>query len=292
MSIETHLDLDLGSSLIEKKIITQKQLNDATTEYRIKGGYFSQHLIRLGSIKDSDLTTFLTCQYGYCYLPLKSYTISDEILESIPAKFACDFCILPIEKNDKLLTISMADPLNRAVIEILRQVSHCEIVVFVSTRSEIKEAIEKYYKIKYQDFELDRFKDENTLRDDIKNPYISNGLYTGQNHRRYQRLYANLLGDYHLYPNAFKTRIQNISLSGILFESTIALPTGMHLAMNIHLDKTRFITVALEVTRCEAKNFVENNENHTIYEIGSFFNFISEENQTMLVDFLRRKFAS
>lgn len=289
MSIETHMDIDLGSSLVEKKLITQDQLRQTTEEYKIKGGYLSQHLIRLGAIKDPDLTTFLTCQYGYCYLPLKSYNITDDVLTSIPAKFAVDFCILPIEKNDKLLTISMADPLNKAVIEILRQVSHCEIVVFVSTRTEIKESIEKYYKVKFQDFELDRFKDDKDLRDDIKNPKISNGLYAGANHRRYQRFYEEVTGEYHLYPNIIKTNIRNISLSGVMFESNIVLPPGIHLAMNIHLEKNKFITTVIEVVRCDTKNLLETTGSHITYDIGAFFNFMSEDNQNMLVEFLRKK---
>lgn len=292
MPIEANIEVDLGSLLLEKKLITECQLNECIEHQKIKGGYLSQHLIELGCIKDSDLTTCLTCHFGFCYLPLESYTISQDARDSIPIEFICDYCILPIEKNDKLLSVVMADPLNKGVLEILRQLTHCEIVVFISTRREIKQAIERYYSVQFKNFELDQFKDDYVLRDNIDDKLVANGLYTGPSRRRYKRLYADLMGEYFFYPHIIKTKINNVSMSGLLFESNVSIHKGMQLTINVHLDNKKFVTGVVEVARCEAKNLIDavfHNHNQHFYEVGAFYNFMTIENQNMLADFLRQQ---
>lgn len=257
-----------------------------------KGGYLSQHFIDRGYVKDSDLTTYLTCYYGYCYLPLKSYHIAESTLQTTPAHLARDFCIVPIEKNDKLLSVIMADPLNKGVIEILRHVSSCEIVVFVSTRSEISEAIEKNYHILYKNFEFQAFDDDIILRDDLLSNHISNGLYEGPNRRRFRRFNDELTADCYLYPNIAKTRVLNIGMNGIVFEADMPLARGSHIAIDIHLDRSVFISVVAEIARSEIKRPLDPNATYNrriVYETGVFFNFMTGPNQKTLADFLRKR---
>ena len=296
MSIDANADLDLGALLVEKKIITQEGLDKALEQQKTRGGYLSQHLIELKLIKDFDLTNTLTCQYGFCYLPLKAYNITEDALSLIPFNVACDYCVIPIEKSDKLLTVVMADPLNKGVLEILRQVTRCEIVVFISTRLEIKEMIEKYYGKPFKAFQLDRFQNDPVLRDNLTIRRISNGLYVGPNRRKYRRLHIEIVGEYYFYPNIIKTKIVNLSMNGVLFESNKAIPKGFQMAMNIHLIQSQFVTVVIEVCRSEARYIVDNSminsEDRVYYEIGTFFNFMSEENQDMLAEFLRSRLDS
>lgn len=283
-------DIDIGSMLLEKKLITPDQLKNAVELQKIKGGYLSQRLIELNYVKDSDITTQLTCEFGFCYLPIKSYTISDDAIKTIPSEIACDYCVLPVEKSDKLLTIAMADPSSKGVIEILRQVSHCEIIVLISTRSEIKEAIEKYYAVRFRDFALDKFQTDAVLRDNLKTKRIANGLYSGTNRRRYKRLPIELLGEYYLYPNFVRTKIVNLSMSGLMFETATPLVPGTQLAINIHLDNYKFITAVIEIIRSENGVLDGGWDNtHPSFRTGAFFNFMSEENQDMLAGFLKAK---
>lgn len=288
-------DIELGSALLEKKLITQKQLNDAFEQQKVKGGYLSQRLIEYGYIKDSDITTLLTCEFGYSYIPISSYSVTEDALASIPAECANDFCVLPIEKHDKLLTTAMADPLNKGVIELLRQISRCEIVVLISTRSEIIQGIQKNYQVPYRNFELDRFREDVVLRDNLMDKVISNGLYTGINRRRYKRVPIKLSAEYYLYPNFIKTEIKNISMSGILFETPTPMTTGSELAINIHLDNYRYVTGVVEITRSEPSNVIDATSGSgakTLFDTGAFFSFMPENNQEMMAQFLRRKIKS
>lgn len=296
MAIETNSDVNFGSMLLEKKLITEEQLKVCIEKYRVKGGYLSQHLIEAGYIKDSDLTTYLTCQYGYCYLPLKSYVIEDDALRAIAPHYIYDYNVMPIEKNDKLLTVAMSDPTNKGVIEMLRRVSRCEIVVFISTRNEIRETIERYFHRPCGNFELDRFINDAVLRDDLLTKKVSNNFYLGLNRRRYRRLYIQMDLEYYAYPNTVKTKVLNVSSSGLLFESNVAIPKGTQMAINLSLSDHKQINGVVEVARCESIKmtntvFGDDSQMFYFYEVGTFFNFLTLENQDILADFLRKRLS-
>ncbi|HQP92065.1 MAG TPA: hypothetical protein PLU24_05260 [Candidatus Omnitrophota bacterium] len=293
---DTSLDIDLGTMLLEKKLVTRENLKECQDILKIKGGYLSQHLIESGYIKDSDLTTCLTCQYGYCYLPLKSYAIDENALQSIPKRYAQDYCVIPIEKNDKLLTVVMADPLNKGILESLRLVTSCEIIVFISTRTDIKEHIEKYYGGPYPDFKLDKFNEDAILRDNLVSKEVSNGFYVGPNRRRYRRLYQEKELQFYSYPQVTRTKALNISMSGLLFGSNTFIPRGAQLAVSLDLGNHRQIAGVVEVARFTPRELVtampaSRSESQYPYEIGAFFTFLSDENQVMLAEYLKKNLS-
>jgi hypothetical protein len=282
MFMDNNTDIELGAFLVEKKLITPKQLRDAREVHRLKGGYLSQKLIELGFINDASLTTFLTCQYGYSYLPLKAYNIDDTALQMIQQATACDYLVVPIEKNDKLLTVAMVDPLNKGVVEMLRQATRCEIIVFISTRSEILEAIAKYYG-NYTSVQLNGYASDHVLRDDLIIPYVSSGLYSGPNRRRYRRFNEEIDIDCYLYPNIIKVKSINISLSGMLLDSHVMLPKDMQMALCMHMRQLGNIDGVVEIARCEPKLA------RNTFEIGVFFNFLSPDNRDTLTKLLRSR---
>jgi type IV pilus assembly protein PilB len=61
---------------------------------------------------------------------------------------AKQYVLIPIDKIGNNLTIVMSNPLNIQAIEDVELISGCSVQTFVSTSSDIKRAIEKYYKDK------------------------------------------------------------------------------------------------------------------------------------------------
>lgn len=283
-------NMDLGTLLVAKGFISDRQLDEARNRQYLKGGYLSQHLIELGFISDSDMTNCLTCFYGYSYIVFKSYSIDESVRELVPLDVIQNFCLVPIEKNSDTLTVAMADPLNKGVIEALRQISKTEVVVFVSTRTEIIRAIEKTYMVPYMNAELDKYKHDQILRSNLVNEFVANGAYDGPNRRRYQRLFKEMPAEYFIHPNIFKTKIINISMNGVLFEAETPIPKGTDLYMKILLDNRELITAIVEVKRCDVKDIIDpqfGDEIKVYSEVGSFYNFMSNKNQDSLASFLR-----
>ncbi len=294
MFIDPDLDKDLGDFLIEKNVATPEQIGETRKEQRRLGGYLSAHLIKRGILKDSAFATFLTCHYGFSYLPLKAYNISEAALKILAPEAIRDYCVFPVEKSEKLLSVTMADPLNKGIVELLRQLTNSEIIVFISTYTEVREAIKTYFGEEEEPNHLDLFPNDTVLRDDLVTPFISHSLYTGTNRRRYRRLYHDLELDYHVYPHTIRTTTKNISMSGVLFESNMVLPKGSQVAIKLHLDKMNSIVGVVDVTRCESKKlsttvFGDDSHVFNLFEVGASFCFMSNADQRTLAGFLREK---
>jgi hypothetical protein len=136
----------LGELLLERRIINSKQLNEALEVQRQRGGLIGEILVELGYAKEEQIAQALTAQYGFPYLPLTNYDIDPEVIKLIPENVAKQYCLIPIDKIGNGLTIAMSNPLNIQAIEDIELVSGCSVQAFVSTTTDIREAIKKYYK--------------------------------------------------------------------------------------------------------------------------------------------------
>ena len=131
--------------LIERGIITHKHLEKALQAQKEKGGLIGEVLVELGFAKEEDIAQALTCQYGFPYLPLTNYEIDAQVLGTVTKNVASQYCLIPIDKIGKSLTLAMANPLNIQAVEDVEMMTGCDVQAFVSTTSDIRKAIEKYY---------------------------------------------------------------------------------------------------------------------------------------------------
>ena len=136
----------LGELLLERKIINSNQLEKALAIRKEKGGLLGEILVDLGFAKEEDIAQAITTQYGFPYLPLSNYSIEDEVIRIIPERVARQYCLIPVDRIENNLSIAMSNPLNLQAIEDLELLTGCNIQTFVSTASDIKKAIDKYYK--------------------------------------------------------------------------------------------------------------------------------------------------
>ena len=148
MPVRKIVNKQLGELLIERGVISQQQLDKALNVQKEKGGLIGEVLVELGFAKEEDIPQALTAQYGFPYLPLASYEISSEIVNIIPSRVARQYLLIPVDKVGNNLTLAMSNPLNVHAIEDVELLSGCSIQIFVSTLSDVKGAIEKYYKDK------------------------------------------------------------------------------------------------------------------------------------------------
>lgn len=135
----------LGELLVERKVITPDQLTQALQLQKQKGGLLGQILIQLGYATEEAVAQALTAQYGFPFLPLKHYTVDPELLKLIPENVAHQYCLIPVDRIGETLTIAMADPLNVKAVEDIEMLSRCSVQVFVSTISDLDEAIQRCY---------------------------------------------------------------------------------------------------------------------------------------------------
>ena len=136
----------IGEVLIERGVINHDQLEIAIQTQKEKGGLFGEVLVELKFATEKDIAQALTCQYGFPYLPLSNYEIDAEVINSVPEHLCRQFSLLPIDKIGKSLTLAMSNPLNLKSIEDVEAITECSVQIFVSTPTEIKQTLDKYYK--------------------------------------------------------------------------------------------------------------------------------------------------
>jgi len=140
------INKQLGELLVERGAIDQRQLDKALSVQRERGGLIGELLVELGFISEEDIAQALTAQYGFPYLPLANYEINQDVISIIPARVARQYVLIPIDKIGNNLSIAISNPLNEQAIEDIETLTGCNVHVFVSTSSDVRKTLEKYYK--------------------------------------------------------------------------------------------------------------------------------------------------
>jgi len=282
----------LGELLIERKIITPQQLEIALEEQKKKGGYLSQHLIALGFATEQDIALCLSNQYNFAYLPLKNYHIPKEILEIIPLKWIRIYTLLPIDKIDNILSVVMADPLNEGVIQMLEQITHCHIQVFISTYTEINEAIDFYFKDKLKELKEAYLDPRDIYKLKTTDEFIQTRAYKGPERRQYIRINLKIKLSFYFHGKTFFTYTQNVSYGGIAFISPVYLPIDTNLAIRLFVKEDQApLDAVINILRVHAIKPIEletpSQTESSGYEVAGCFEFMAEEDRKLWVEFLK-----
>jgi len=136
----------IGEILLERGILTHAQLEKSLAYQKEHGGLLGQIFVELKFVAEEEIALALTAQYGFPYLPLGNYEIDDGVTQLIPEQVARQYCLIPIDRVGNALTVAMVDPSNIQAIEDIEMLTHCVVQTFVSTPSDIRSAIERYYK--------------------------------------------------------------------------------------------------------------------------------------------------
>jgi type IV pilus assembly protein PilB len=138
------IDKPLGQILVERGVINNTQLQQSLEAQKHSGGLIGEIIVELGFTKEEDIAHCFSLQFGYPYLSLENYEISQDIVKLIPKNVCTHYCLIPIDRIGNTLTVAMANPLNIQAIEDLEDITHCDIQIFVSTPSDIRNSIENF----------------------------------------------------------------------------------------------------------------------------------------------------
>ena len=151
--------IKLGEMLIKARLITQEQLTKALEHQKINGGKIGYNLVKLGIVKEDDITQLLSQQYGVPAINLHSVQIDEAVIKLIPSEVAQKYLIMPISRTGATLTIAMVDPTNVFAMDDIKFMTGYNVEPVVASEMAIKEAIDKYYGSSHQ-LELKKVMDE------------------------------------------------------------------------------------------------------------------------------------
>lgn len=135
----------LTEILINNKLITPEQLQQALGAQRTRGGRLSNTIVELGFVKKEDLVSALSQGLGLPLIDLKRIKVDPKVLNIISPKVCRHYQIIPISQMGDTLTMAMADPLNIFAIDALHNLTGFKINPIISTTEQIIEAIEQFY---------------------------------------------------------------------------------------------------------------------------------------------------
>jgi hypothetical protein len=273
----------VGQLLIERDLITPQQLDVALAQQRQQGGYISQHLISLKYATEFDIALCLSNQYNFAYLPLAHYSITQDILKLIPLKWVMLYTLIPVDRIGRVVTVAMADPLNEGVIRMLEEMTNCELQVLISTYSEIKEAINKYYRDDLQKIKNVPGPDLSKIA--IAEKDIQTKEYNGIDRRKYLRVNIKQSLEFNFHSVLFLTETINLSFAGICFTSRAAIPVDTDLNCKLYLTLDLYIECIVKVLRVQGIRAPL--QEASLYEIAGVFEFMGNEDRARLADLLR-----
>ena len=136
----------LGELLVDNKLITPQNLDEALKIQKEKGGLLGQILVSKGFTTEEAIAQALTAQYGFPYLPLGGYEIDPEVAKIIPEHVAKQYGLIAVDRVGSILTVAMSNPLNTQAIEDVEMITHYKVQVFVTTASDVATSIKEVYK--------------------------------------------------------------------------------------------------------------------------------------------------
>ena len=135
----------LGEILIERRLITQEDLDRALELQRERGDKLGKILIDLGFVAQRDVLSALSQQLDVPMVAIEgSPAVSPEI-ETLSPRFLRQFRCLPIAQHDHTVTLAMADPLDFETRSTVTSCTGLAVRAGIASEQEILDAIDRFY---------------------------------------------------------------------------------------------------------------------------------------------------
>jgi type IV pilus assembly protein PilB len=135
----------IGELLLKEKRITPEQLQEALNYQKATGGKLGFNLVKLGYVRDEEITALLSKQYGVPSINLTQFEIDPAVIKLVPAETAHKYQIIPLSRAGATLTIAMTDPTNVFAMDDIKFMTGYNVEPVVASETAVSEAIQKYY---------------------------------------------------------------------------------------------------------------------------------------------------
>src|SRR5690348_6124031 len=137
----------IGELLLKEKLITAEQLQQALSAQKAGGGKLGYNLVKMGFVKDEQVTALLSKQYGVPSINLAQFKLDPTIIKLVPNETARKYQIIPLSRSGSTLTIAMTDPTNVFAMDDIKFMTGYTVEPVVASEIAITDAVEKYYPV-------------------------------------------------------------------------------------------------------------------------------------------------
>ena len=132
----------IGEVLLKERRITPEQLQQALNYQKVQGSRLGTALVKLGMVRDDDITALLSKQYGVPSINLNQFDL--DWRSQVPVGTA-QMLVIPLSRTGATLTIAMTDPTNVFAMDDIKFMTGYNVEPVVASESGVQEAIQKYY---------------------------------------------------------------------------------------------------------------------------------------------------
>src|ERR1041385_2604805 len=135
----------LGEMLIKAGLLTPQKLQEALEYQKTNGGKLGLNLVKLGFVKEEDITRVLSQQYGVPAINLSKIEVDDTVVKLIPSEVAQKYLIMPVSRTGATLTIAMSDPTNVFAMDDIKFMTGYNVEPVVASEIALRNAIDRNY---------------------------------------------------------------------------------------------------------------------------------------------------
>src|SRR6201989_2711246 len=135
----------IGELLLKEKRITPAQLQEALNYQKTSGGKHVYKLVKMGFVKDEEITALLSKQYGVPSINLTQFEVDPAVIKLIPAETANKYQIVPLSRAGATLTIAMTDPTNVFAMDDIKFMTGYAVEPVVASEAGAAAPLQKSY---------------------------------------------------------------------------------------------------------------------------------------------------
>jgi len=136
----------LGQILIDRGIITEKQLDEALGEQKASNRFIGEILVSRGASSEEEITKSLSEQLGMAFVDLYSMPVEPKAKEAVPEELCSKYTAVPLYMVKDTLTLAMANPLDVQAIDDVQSASGFRIKPVFACPTAIRSTIEHVYR--------------------------------------------------------------------------------------------------------------------------------------------------
>mgnify|MGYP000379146442 CR=1 FL=1 len=250
MSAQPHPRIRLGDLLVQKRLISEAQLQTALDEQKKSGRKLGRVLIGMGAVTEEKILQLLASQLQVPLVDLRQYQLDPKLVQKMPEQLARRFRALLLQEDAEGFAVAMADPTDLFSYDELTHQLHRPIKIVLAREKDILDAIDLVYSRTGEITSLAREVSDNLESDYELSELVRSELETDVPVARLlQSMFEDAVhagaSDIHIEPEDRQLRIRQ-RIDGVLNEQVVAgtrtsqaLVTRLKLLSNLDISEKR-----------------------------------------------------
>jgi MSHA biogenesis protein MshE len=216
----------IGDLLVEKKMITDTQLQHALQEQKLTGRKLGAQLVDLGYVDENALLNLLSTQLQIPFVQLKQFRFDKDLVQTLPETSARRYRVIVLREDFDGLLLGMADPTDIFCLDELQRILQKNLKPAVVRESELLDILDIAYsrasEIATLAGELDEELQESAvdLDDFIADSADNDAPVVKLLQKIFEEAISNKASDIHIEPDEKVLRIRN-RIDGELIEQVM-----------------------------------------------------------------------